>query len=151
MTFSTKQVPSLFYVWDEYNYVNLNHSGICDIRADDRGITITNRITNASTYIDFNSIGGAYTDTYESLMQDGKLTSLTFEIEDSQFDLTIDLDSGWTKEDVINGLNGTSFETNFTGNVEDFITSISTESYLEASGFYCNFSKDFYIANGCDL
>lgn len=151
MTFSTKQVPSLFYVWDEYNYVNLNHSGICDIRADDRGITITNRITNASTYIDFNSIGGAYTDTYESLMQDGKLTSLTFEIEDSQFDLTINLDSGWTKEDVINGLNGTSFETNFTGNVEDFITSISTESYLEASGFYCNFSKDFYIANGCDL
>lgn len=152
VAFSTKQVPSLFYVWDEYNYVNLNHSGICDIRADNGGITITNRNTMASTYIDFNSIGGAYADTYESLMQDGRLNSLTFEVEDSQFDLTIDLASGWTKDDVINALNGASFETNFTGNVEDFVTSIRTDPYLiEASGFYCNFSKDFYIANGCDL
>ncbi len=152
MTFSTKKVPSLFYVWDEYNYVNLNHSGICDIRADDRGITITNRDTQASTYIDFHSIGNGYSDTYESLMQSGTLNSLTFEIEDSQFDLTIDLDSGWTKEDVINGLNGSSFQTNFTGNVEDFITSVSTDANLmEPSGFYCNFTKDFYVANGCDL
>lgn len=144
------------YIWDDDIYVALNHSGECEITADNAGITVTNKSTGESTYVDFyNDIGSGYTRTYEELMQEGTLSSLIFELPDSQYTIMLGLDSGWSKQDVIDALNGCTYETAFSGNVEDFITTVipglSTYDPVSFTGSWCNFSKDFYMANGCDL
>lgn len=144
------------YIWDDDIYVALNHSGECEITADDAGITVTNKSTGESTYVDFyNDIGSGYAKTYEELMQEGTLGSLTFELPDSQYTITLGLDSGWGKQDVIDALNGCTYETAFSGNVEDFITTVipgfATYDPVSFTGSWCTFSKDFYVANGCDL
>ena len=144
------------YIWDDDIYVGLNHSGVCEITADDAGITVTNKSTGKSTYVDFyHDIGSGYTKTYEDLMQEGTLNSLTFELPDSQYTITLGLDSGWNKQDVIDALNGCTYETAFSGNVEDYITTVipgfGRYDPVSFTGSWCNFSKDFYVANGCNL
>lgn len=142
---------SLFYINDEQEYVDLNHAGACKITADQSGITITNTTTNASTYLDFSEVGSGYAKSYEDLMQEGTLNSLTFEFFDTQYTFTLNFDAGWTKNDVISALNGSTYETNFSGNVGDHYTTMSDGTGISMTGFDCNFSKNFYLSNGCDV
>lgn len=142
---------SLFYINDEQTYVDLNHSGICEIKADQSGITITNKMTNASTYLDFQDIGSGYTQSYEDLMNAGTVNNLTFEFFDTQYTISLGLDAGWTKNDIISALNNATYETQFSGNVADHYTSMPDGTGIYMNGFDCNFSKNFYLANGCDV
>lgn len=142
---------SLIYINDERNYVNLNHSGVCEIKADQAGITIINKNTNASSYLDFRDTGDGYTQSYEDLMSAGTLSNLTFEFYDTQYTLSLDLDAGWTKADVIAALNNATYETDFSGNVADHYTMMPNGSGIYMNGFDCNFNKSFYLANGCDI
>lgn len=141
---------SLLYINDERNYVNLNHSGICEIKADQSGITITNKKTNASSYLDFRDVGNGYTQSYEDLMNSGTVNNLTFEFYDTQYTISLDLDAGWTKTDVIAALNHATYETGFSGNVADHYTTMPNGAGIYMNGFDCNFDKSFYLANGCD-
>lgn len=147
---------AMYYIDYDQIYVGLNHSGECEITADDAGITVTNKSTGEWTYVDFyNGVGSGYTKTYEELMQEGTLSSLTFELPDSQYTITLGLDSGWNKQDVIDALNGCTYETAFSGNVEDYMTTVipgfGRYDPVSFTGSWCNFSKDFYVANGCNL
>lgn len=145
---------AMHYIDYDQIYVDLNHSGECEIMADDAGITVTNKSTGEWTYVDFyNGVGSGYTKTYEDLMQEGTLSSLTFELPDSQYTITLGLDSGWNKQDVIDALNGCTYETAFSGNAEDFLTSVpgyGEHDPVSVVGTWCTFSKDFYEANGCN-
>lgn len=142
---------SLIYIDDEHNYVDLNHSGTCEIKADMSGITITNKKTNASTYLDFQDTGSGYTQSYEDLMNAGTLNNLTFEFYDTQYTFSLDLEAGWTKEDVIKALNNSTYDTRFGGNVADHYTTMPNGAGIHMNGFNCNFNKNFYISNGCDI
>lgn len=143
-----------------HDYVNLNHSGSCEMTADQSGITITNKDTNTSIFLDFQRIGTGYNKSYEELMQEGTLSSLTFfdtaadlyyfEI-DTQYTLTLDLAPGWTKDDVINAINGSTYETSFSGTIGDWNTSMSNKNGVQVIDFNCYFSEQFYLANGCNL
>lgn len=154
-TMGNANLPPIFYVYNGDNFVDLSKAGTCEITADSLGLTITNRKTGAVSTLDFYMDTDKNGDLYEDIFQAGTAASITFELPDTPYSLTVDLQTGWTKQDIIDALNDATYDTSITGNMKEPIVSpqFAGGHGIDTSnmGVLSQFDPSFFTGYGIDL
>lgn len=154
-TMGNANLPPIFYVYNGDNFVDLSKDGTCEITADSSGLTITNRKTGAVSTLDFYMDADKNGDLYEDIFQTGTATSITFELPDTPYSITVGLQTGWTKQDIIDALNNATYDTTVTGNMKEPIVSpqLAGGHGIDTSnmGVLSQFDPSFFTGYGIDL
>lgn len=127
-----------FYSWNN----NFMLGGNCKISADDSGMTITNVDSAETKYVSWNDKPNGSTKTYNDIFAEGTTNSVTINLGNTVPVITLNVDTGWRKKDVVNSLNDSTFD----------IVTDSLQSTGHWSRFY-NYSGDgsdeaYYIVHG---